>query len=369
MKPRERHWCHSQLDFGRVGNDDLNGTPLGDVHEEIAHCLLAGTRLSKTAITRIVAGTLKNLMWEEICEDHRVIAMEMLTRANRLEPALLAAVDHAICSPHEARSQSAPLEMEPVDPPGADSGPVGRFQSRLGTALCWEPPDPTELALKPWLAGTAWTIFLGEVGDVLARHFSFDYLRREVLRAVRTPAGCARVWLWWTRRPERLAQFGRWLEQQGERWPANLGVLTSLENRADIPHAEALSQVPAALRGVLLSPPTETLPVDLSDIDWIIIDGRDGNFATEWASTVLLAFVHMGIAPFVNSVGRLLRSGDTLFGMQDPHGADWREWPRWLHVRRFPEQFYHRRAEADSKVQAQTKGSDEIRSGRLAGSQ
>ena len=369
MIPRKRHWCHSQLEFGRVGNDDLNGTPLGDIHEAIAHCLLAGTRLSKTAITRIVACTLKNLMWEEIRDDHRVVAMEVLTRANRLEPALLAAVDHAIHRPHEARSQSAHHEIEPGDQPGAVSGPVGRFQSRLGTALGWEPPDPTELALKPWLAGAPWPRLLGEGGDTLARHFSYDYLRREVVRAVRTPAGCDRVWLWWTRRPERLARFGRWLEQQGERWPANLGVLTSVEHMADVPHVEALNQVPAGLRGLLLSPPTESLPVNLSDIDWIIIDAHRGGLTTEWAIAVLSDFARVGIAPFLNSVGRLLRSGNAMWGMRDPHGADWREWPQELRVRRFPEQFYRRRAEIDPKLKPQTKVPDEIRTGRLPGSQ
>lgn len=339
MKPRERYWCHSQLDFGQVGHDDLVGTPLGDIYREVALCLLAGTRLSKTAVARIIAHTLKNLTLAEIRRDHRVIAMEVLTRANRLGPALLAAVEHAICSPNEALSRPAHHEIERVDQLGAASGPSGRFRSRLGTALGWEPPHATELALKPWLAGTPWTIFLGEVGDALARHFSFNYLRCEVLRAVQASAGCDRFWLWWTRRPERLARFGLWLEQQGEPWPANLGVLTSLENMADVPHAEALNHVPAALRGVLLVPPTESLPVNLSDIDWIIIDGRDGILTTEWAITVLNDFAHMGIAPFVNSVGRLLRSGHTLRGMQDPHGADWREWPQEWRVRQIPEQF------------------------------
>ena len=75
-----------------------------------------------------------------------------------------------------------------------------------------------------------------------------------------------------TKRDERLAELA-----PGLRWPPNVWMGVSVENRATLRRMDALRGVPAAVRFVSFEPLLEDLGrCDLDRIDWAIVGGESG---------------------------------------------------------------------------------------------
>jgi protein gp37 len=75
-----------------------------------------------------------------------------------------------------------------------------------------------------------------------------------------------------TKREDRMAKLAEQLD-----WPPNVWMGVSIENRRFVHRAEALRQIPAAIRFISAEPllgPLEHL--DLAGIDWLIAGGESG---------------------------------------------------------------------------------------------
>ena len=75
-----------------------------------------------------------------------------------------------------------------------------------------------------------------------------------------------------TKRAERLAEFADLL-----RWPENVWLGVTVENRSYLNRIDYLRNVPAAVRFLSLEPLLGPLPnMDLSNINWVIVGGESG---------------------------------------------------------------------------------------------
>lgn len=171
---------------------------------------------------------------------------------------------------------------------------VETVPGRMHQAAAW--PDLTGTARpdKPWLDGSPRVIFIGDMADNFSRAVPFEFLRDEVLTAVSGVLGRRHRWLWFTKRPGRMAQFSRSLSRQGIEWPANLMPVTSATDQATLhKRADALVRIESPDRGLSLEPlwgPASVLPfvsgtrfnhVDewggkLPALDWVTLGGQSG---------------------------------------------------------------------------------------------
>ena len=75
-----------------------------------------------------------------------------------------------------------------------------------------------------------------------------------------------------TKRPERAVEIAHKL-----RWPANVWMGTSIENRRFVARADQLRKIPAAVRFISAEPLLGPLDrLDLTNIDWLIAGGESG---------------------------------------------------------------------------------------------
>ena len=86
-----------------------------------------------------------------------------------------------------------------------------------------------------------------------------------------------------TKRPGRLRRLGQHID-----WPANVWMGVSIENDALVARADALREVPAAIRFLSCEPLLGPLPsLNLDGISWVIVGGESGKgFRTmelDWA--------------------------------------------------------------------------------------
>ncbi len=62
---------------------------------------------------------------------------------------------------------------------------------------------------KPWMNGLPRLIFLSDMGDAFSRNSDFSFLETEVMDPIRSQEGSRHLWLWLTKRPDRMARFRR----------------------------------------------------------------------------------------------------------------------------------------------------------------
>lgn len=86
-------------------------------------------------------------------------------------------------------------------------------------------------------------------------------------------AGQQHVWLWLTKRPTRMPEFGEWLSERGVDWPANLVAMTTITDECTAKRAAALGRVPAKIRGLSCEPLGGLVEPHLNGIDWGIAGG------------------------------------------------------------------------------------------------
>jgi protein gp37 len=171
-------------------------------------------------------------------------------------------------------------------------------------------------------------IFVNSMSDVFHAHFSFAQIQQ--VFAVMNQATQHQFQVL-TKRPERALRFADRLT-----WTSNIWMGTSIEDQAVARRADALRQIPAAVRFISAEPllgPLEEL--DLGGIQWVIGGGESGVGCRPcdpaWARGLRDRCLAAGVAFFWKQWGgRTPKSGGRLLD-----GSEWNDYPRPLN---FPAQ-------------------------------
>jgi len=197
---------------------------------------------------------------------------------------------------------------------------------------------------KPWLNGLPRTIFVSDMADALSEAIDFEYLRRELIDVVTDAFGRRHIWLWLTKMPKRMAEFGEWLRMGGAQWPDNLVAMTSVTSQKTVIRAEQLKRVPARFKGLSVEPLWEQVTIAMNDVDWCIVGGQSGfgarPFDLAWARSLHAQCRASGTAFFVKQLGAKPVRGVVPLKLTDEHGGDWDEWPADLRIREMPSGFH-----------------------------
>lgn len=217
------------------------------------------------------------------------------------------------------------------------------FPGRMAAAARWAAPSEAERAAKPWLQNTPRMIFLSDMGDALSRHVPFTYLHQEIIEVVNSANGRRHLWLWLTKRPARMAEFGRWLLGQGIQWPDNLVAMTTVTSPTTANRVAELRKVPSKFKGLSCEPIFDELTLDLTGIDWLIAGGGSDvlaePFQVEWALSLRDQCRAAGTAFFLKQLGKNPVFEGRPLVLADRHGGDWDEWqPAWR-TREIPKGF------------------------------
>ncbi len=197
---------------------------------------------------------------------------------------------------------------------------------------------------KPWLNGCPRLVFVSDMGDAFSRESDFGFLKSEVIEAIRSAQGQRHLWLWLTKRPDRMARFG---EEIGG-FPKNVCAMTTLTGPDNLQRIDELRKVPAAIRGLSVEPLWARIPaeqLDLAGIDWLIAGGESGRkeavrpFDLSWARELRDKCRRERVAYFLKQLGRRPRENGRELRLKDGHGGDWSDWPEDLRVREVPAAF------------------------------
>jgi protein gp37 len=179
------------------------------------------------------------------------------------------------------------------------------WPSRLGQPLRWKRPRMIFVnSMSDLFHEDIPLEFIADVFDVMARadHHTFQIL---------------------TKRHERLAEVAGKLN-----WPANVWMGVSVENRRFVGRADALRQVPAAVRFISAEPLLGRLGgLDLDAIDWLIAGGESGPrhrpVKAEWIRELRDRCQSEGVAFFFKQWGGIRsKAGGRVFD-----GRTWDEMP------------------------------------------
>ena len=197
---------------------------------------------------------------------------------------------------------------------------------------------------KPWLDGMPRLVFVSDMGDAFSRESDFAFLEREVIEPISSAKGQRHIWLWLTKRANRMARFGKRIGG----FPENVCVMTTLTGPGKLDRIDQLLEVPAAIRGLSLEPLWERIPpkdLKLDGISWVIVGGESGRrefvhpFDLSWARELRDHCREQGVAFFLKQFGRKPVSAGEELNLRDSHGGDWSEWPEDLRVREVPAAF------------------------------
>ncbi len=144
------------------------------------------------------------------------------------------------------------------------------------------------------------TIFVNSMSDLFHERIPEDFVRQVFDVMERADWHTFQIL---TKRHERLAELAPTL-----RWPSNVWMGVSIENRRFVHRADYLREVPAAVRFVSAEPllgPLEGL--DLTGIDWLIAGGESGPrhrpVRPEWVRELRDRSVAAGVAFFFKQWG------------------------------------------------------------------
>ena len=236
------------------------------------------------------------------------------------------------------------------------------FAGRTAVAARWPDLAGTKRPDKPWLDGLPRLIFVSDMGDALSEAGAigddnapvaggggvpFEYLKSEVIDAATSNSGRRHQWLWLTKRPGRMAEFGRWLRgEHGVAFPPNLWAGTSVTGRATLGRIAQLRRVSGEgnVRFLSVEPLWEevSLAGRLDGVRWVVVGGESRQrgpareFRCEWARRLRDECEAAGVTFFVKQLGSTVTDGGKRVALRDGHGGDWDEWPADLRVRQMP---------------------------------
>lgn len=200
-----------------------------------------------------------------------------------------------------------------------------------------------------WKARLPRMIFVSDMGDALSAKRDFPFLKSDLMPAIQSPEGQLHLWLWLTKRPERMAEFA---DEIGG-FPPNVCAMTTLTgpDKNSLKRLADLKQVKAHIRGLSIEPLWDRIPpskLNLKGIDWVILGGESGSgfeltrpFALEWAEELRDHCRKHGVAFFLKQLGRNPTRNGQVIRLKDSHGGEWDEWlDEDLKIREFPKAFH-----------------------------
>jgi protein gp37 len=218
---------------------------------------------------------------------------------------------------------------------------VTMFPGRMEEAARWSDLLRKDRKEKPWLDGLPRLVFISDMSDALSSVVPFEFLRGEIIQAVQTDLGKRHQWLWLSKRPERMAEFFKWLKKQGIKWPGNLWAGTSVTNQATTKRVKHLLGV-GAHRFLSVEPQTEDIEVGdwMTGLDWILHGGESGHrarpFEIDWAKKLSGECRRHHIPYFLKQLGSTVVENGERRKFEDNHAGDWSEWPVELRLRQVP---------------------------------
>lgn len=261
---------------------------------------------------------------------------------------------------HEARlAKSLPMLYDP------SFENVRLIPGRMAKAVAASDLAGKDRPDKPWLNGHRRMIFVGDLSDIFSNAVPFEFLKSEIIDIARSRNGQRHDLLLLTKRPRRAAEFARWLERRGEKWPDNVWAGTSITNRASLSRAIDLVDVPARVRFLSMEPlieeiPTASLKSIMPNIRWMIVGGESDQgehlarpFDVEWAislwemcAIIRTRFFLKQLGSHVKDASRALMwpsgtrsdhsDGYSRVMLDDRHGGNWNQWPNRLRIREIP---------------------------------
>ena len=255
--------------------------------------------------------------------------------------------EHFICYAHQLHLRRGKNIAKPYNTPNRGFAPqfeqVTKFPGRMAEYA--RLPDLFGKARedKPWLNFLPRTLFVSDMADALSEEIDFEYLRKEIVDVAAGVHGRRHVWLWLTKMPKRMAEFGNWLGKAGVKWPDNLVAMTSVTSKKTVIRAEQLQKVPARFKGLSVEPLWEEVSIPLDGFQWCIIGGQSGvgpkPFDLAWATSLREQCRASGTAFFVKQLGAKPVENGAALKLKDEHGGDWNEWPGELRLREMPTGF------------------------------
>jgi protein gp37 len=346
MKETKIQWCHSTVN-PLMGCDGCELWPTSDkIITDLAQAIIAAHSDSvaspRTTVRNVVVSAVGNRETSAIYQD-RVSIADLLTVKLKLGNAVRVSLVDVVrrnCKCYAGllgtmRASHAGHARQFEQPK--------LFPGRMAEAAQWGAPTPQERAVKPWLLNTPRLVFISDMGDALSKNASFDYLKQEIVDAVVSGPGRSHLWLWLSKRPARMAEFGRWLNFQGLKWPDNLVAMTTVTSPASAGRVGELRKVPSLLKGLSCEPLFAPLDLNLTAIDWLIIGGGSDvlaePFQVEWAMSLRQQCREANTAFFLKQLGKHPQFQGTSLKLEDPHGGDWSQWPAAWRTREIPKRF------------------------------
>ncbi len=227
---------------------------------------------------------------------------------------------------------------------------VTRFDGRSAKAAALKDQLGQANPKTPWKDRLPRMIFVSDMGDALSTKGDFPFLKSDLMPAIHSDAGKRHLWLWLTKRPERMAEFAK--EIGG--FPENVCAMTTLTgpDADSLKRLEDLKTVNASMRGLSIEPLWDRIPpskLNLKGIDWVILGGESGSgdltrpFALEWIEELRAHCQKHGVAFFLKQLGRNPSRNGEVFRLKDKHGGEWEEWDESLRIREFPKAFHEYR--------------------------
>ena len=174
-------------------------------------------------------------------------------------------------------------------------------------------------------------IFVNSMSDLFHEKVPLDYILRVFEVMQNTPQHRYQIL---TKRAERLAELASQID-----WPPNVWMGVSIEDSRVIDRADALREVPAAIRFLSLEPLIGPIPdLNLAGLDWAIIGGESGNQARimepEWAIDLLNQCRSANVPCFIKQMGT---QWARRHGSKGWKGDNFSEFPEVLQVREYPQ--------------------------------
>ncbi len=351
MKNSKIQWC-DDTENPVMGCDGCELWPtVGQVLAALISLVLRFTKLSRNEVRAVIAPIINEYeTTTELWHDRELILIDLQQEfpdmpASDWERTIEKQFKCYAGTLHLARGGRPDDWSEPVSPGHAAifERPVN-YPGRMAKTAKRPDLRGEVRADKPWLNGLPRLVFVSDMGDALSEGIDFDYLKDEIIDVATGPDGSRHLWLWLTKRPKRMAEFAEWLrETHGVPWPDNLVAMTSVTNRTTRSRIDQLRKVPARFRGLSVEPLVESVDLDLTHVDWLIVGGESGKYSREfdieWARSLKEQCSEANVAFFVKQLGANAVEDGFPVELRDSHGGDWNEWPVDLRDREFPSGF------------------------------
>jgi len=347
MKKTKIQWCHSTIN-PVMGCDGCELWPsTAKVKGEMAQALTAlATDVSTADLRHLIDAVVGDDDLSGLYSGREAVATELASRLNLGTNAIVEVVNVVR---RACKCYAGLLGTNRAGNKGyADAFVQPKlFPDRMDEAARWESPTADERQSKPWLEGAPRMVFVSDMGDALSRNIPFNYLKKEIIDVVTSKDGSQHLWLWLSKRPSRMAEFGEWLLKQGAQWPDNLVAMSTVTSQATAGRVTELRKVPSKFKGLSIEPLFTEVNLDLTGIDWCIVGGGSDTlaeaFQVEWALSLRDQSKKAGTAFFLKQLGNNPTFKGQSVDLKNGHGGDWEEWDEAWRIREIPAGF--RRAE------------------------